>query len=81
MGVVSVEWFRSYLSDRTQMVNVNNTSSEFQKITCGVPQGSILGPLRFLCHVNDISMSISGECILMLNADDRAISTHIRTHR
>ena len=73
MGVVSVEWFRSYLSDRTQMVNVNNTSSDFQKITCGVPQGSILGPLLFLCYVNDMSMSISGECKLMLYADDSAI--------
>ena len=34
IGVVSVEWFRSYLSDRTQIVNVNNNSSDFQKITC-----------------------------------------------
>ena len=73
IGVVSVEWFRSYLSDRTQMVNVNNTSSDFQKITCGVPQGSILGPLLFLCYVNDMSMSISGECKLMLYADNSAI--------
>ena len=73
MGVVSVEWFRSYLSDRTQMVNVNNTSSDFQKITCGVPQGSILCPPLFPCYVNDMSMSISGECKLMLYADDSAI--------
>ena len=73
MGVVSVAWFRSYLSDRTQMVNVNYTSSDFQKITCGVLQGSILGPLLFLCYVNDMSMSISGECKLMLYADDSAI--------
>ena len=73
MGVVSVEWFRSYLSDRTQMVTVNNTSSDFKKITCGVPQGSILGPLLFLCYVNDMSMSISGECKLVLYADDSAI--------
>ena len=69
MGVVSVGWFHSYLSDRTQMVNVNNTSSDFQKITCGVPQGSIL----FLYYVNDMSMSISGECKLMLYTDDSAI--------
>ena len=55
------------------MVNVNNTSSDFQKITCGVPQGSILGPLHFLCYVNDMSRSISGECKLMLYADDSAI--------
>ena len=73
MGVVSVEWFRSYLSDRTQMVNVNNASSDFQKITSGVPQGGIPGPLLFLCYVNDMSMSISGECKLMLYADDSAI--------
>ena len=55
------------------MVNVNNTSSDFQKITCGVPKGCILGPLLFLCYVNDMSMSISGECKLMLYADDIAI--------
>ena len=57
------------------IINVNNTSSDYQKITCGVPQGSILGPLIFLCYVNDTSISISGECKLML------YSTHIRTHR
>ena len=55
------------------MVNVNNTSSDFQKITCGVPQGSILVPLLCLCYVSDMSMSISGECKLMLCADDSAI--------
>ena len=78
MGVVSVEWFRSYLSDRTQMVSVNNTSSDVQKITCGVPQGSILGPLLFLCYVNDMSMSISSECKLVLYAD---ASTILYSHK
>ena len=73
MGVVSVEWFRSYLSDMTQMVKVNNTSSHFQRITSGVPQGSILGPLFLLCYVNDMGMSFSGECKLMLYAYDSAI--------
>lgn len=42
-------------------------------ITCGVPQGSILGPLLFLCYVNDMSISISSQCKLVLYADDSAI--------
>ena len=44
MGVDSVEWFRSYLSGRTQAIHVNNTMSDFDNIVCGVPQRSILGP-------------------------------------
>ena len=73
MGVESVEWFRSYLSNRTQCVSVNNTMSQFEEIACGVPQGSILGPLLFLCYVNDMSTSISSKCKLILYADDSAI--------
>ena len=73
MGIGSVEWFQSYLSDRMQTVQVNDTYSNIEQITCGVPQGSILGPLLFLCYVNDMSLSISSDCKLMLYADDSAI--------
>jgi len=73
MGVESVEWFQSYLAGRKQMVNVNNTMSDSMKLTCGVPQGSILGPLLFLCYVNDMGISISKSCKLILYADDSAI--------
>jgi hypothetical protein len=59
MGVESVESFQSYLTGRSQIVNVNHTMSEAMNITCGNPQGSILARLLFLCKVNDMSFSIS----------------------
>ena len=48
----SIKWFESYLTDRQQIVSANGTVSDFLKINCGVPQGSILNPLLFLCYVN-----------------------------
>ena len=49
----SLKLFRDYLSDRTQVTVINNVKSETSRIRCGVPQGSILGPLLFLLYVND----------------------------
>jgi len=71
MGVESISWFRSYLSGRQQIVSVNGTDSEPMSISCGVPQGSVLGPLLFLCYVNDMPISVN--CKLLLYADDSAL--------
>ena len=51
---VSLNLFRDYLSDRTQVTVINNVNSETSFLSCGVPQGSILGPLLFLLYINDL---------------------------
>ena len=71
MGIDFTDWFKSYLTNRKQVVIANDTMSETQTVTCGVPQGSILGPLLFLCYVNDMPVSV--QCKLLLYADDSAL--------
>ena len=53
----NLEWFRSYLSNRKQFILYDDFKTEVKIVKCGVPQGSILGPLLFLIFVNDLSNS------------------------
>ena len=63
------KWFTSYLSNRTQSVSLNGTLSENQPVHCGVPQGSILGPLLFLIYINDMNKALK-KCKVYHFADD-----------
>ena len=61
----------SFLSDRFQRVVLNGQNSKWEKISAGVPQGSILGPILFLIYINDISENL--ESNVKLFADDTSI--------
>ena len=53
-----LKWIRNYLSQRKQCTCANGLTSTYSNVTCGVPQGSILGPLFVNVYVNDIKSSL-----------------------
>ena len=63
------KWFENYLSNRTQFVKIGNTKSNCETITCGIPQGSTLGPLLFLLYINDLP-NCSNKLSFRIFADD-----------
>ena len=69
-----LSWFESYLFDRKQFVSMENSSSERKSVVCGVPQGSLLGPLLFVLLINDIDLQLK-HCSILLYADDTVIFT------
>ena len=71
-----VSLFESYLSDRTQYVNINGCHSTLRDANLGVPQGSILGPVLFLIFINDLP-KILEHSAADIYADDTTISANV----
>ena len=72
MDELTLAWFKSYLSNRKQALRFNDTLSEWENISTGVPQGSVLGPLLFLIYINDIN-NVSTLFHEILFADDTSL--------
>ena len=63
----TVAWFDSYLTHRSFIVNTGNEYSSPGKLSCGVPQGSIFGPLLFFVYVNDMPKAVNSNFLLYTN--------------
>ena len=63
------KWFENYLADISQYVLFNGKTSDIRNVSCGVPQGSILGPLLFILYINDFP-NVSDILLYVLFADD-----------
>ena len=68
----NLRWCTNYLRDRKQRTLANTVLSDSEFISCGVPQGSVLGPLFFILYVNDVQQAVKG-ANLQLYADDTVI--------
>ena len=69
---VALMWFKNYLSNRQQFVYYKNSASDYKNITCGVPQGSVLGPLLFVIYVNDLTRCLNSAKAIQF-ADDTTV--------
>ena len=72
-----MNWIDSFLSKRQQCVVVNGSKSTYEDVASGVPQGTVLGPILFLAHINDIADDVSSE--VRLFADDCVCYREIKT--
>ena len=70
MSTSVINWFKSYLYERSQSVTVGGNISKSLPLNTGVPQGSILDPLLFIIYTSDLPLCLPLECKLFIYADD-----------
>ena len=67
-----IEWFKSYLKERRHITTINGVKSDEQTSICGIPQGSVMGPLLFILYINGLPKHVSNVQVRMY-ADDTAL--------
>ena len=72
----TIAWIRSYLSNRKQSVSSNGATSSTLDISCGVPQGSILGPLLFIIYINDMHHALDKSKVHHFADDTNLLFSH-----
>ena len=74
-----LQWIKAFLLNRTQRIKVGNETSASSKVTSGIPQGSILGPVLFTIFINDLPESV--DSIVKVFADDTKLYNKSKNHR
>ena len=72
----ALNWFKSYLADRKQFVSVNGIDSDLSDVICGVPQGSLLGPLLFILYINDFQYASDVVSVILFADDSNIFLSH-----
>ena len=73
----TLEWITDFLSNRTQNVLIGGKMSDPVNVMSGVPQGTVLGPLLFICYINDLPNTIKSK--IRIYADDTLVYSYINT--
>ena len=77
-GPKFLQWTKSFLQDRTQQVRIGKELSNVSKVTSGIPQGSVLGPVLFTIFINDLPECVNGLCKIF--ADDTKVYNTCDNH-
>ncbi len=73
---LALDWFRNYLKDRKQYASLKEARSQEETVTCGVPEGSVLGPLLFLIYLNDMANCLRYATAIVFADDSTIYKSH-----